>query len=78
MFSDREATREDIIYAGERALVCLYNGKDGDTLDYIRYTKFCQKVATSSKPVTAKSFISSKVPQLMCIPSDSAGDGTSS
>jgi len=32
--------------AGENALVCLYNGQPGETLDTLRLQRFCQ-VSTS-------------------------------
>ena len=34
--------------AGENALVCLYNGQAGETLDILRLQRFCQKVSTSA------------------------------
>ena len=34
--------------AGENALVCLYNGQAGETLDILRLQRFCQKVSTST------------------------------
>ena len=46
--------KEEIIAAGEQALVCLYNGKPGESLDALRYARFQEKVARSSKYVEAK------------------------
>ena len=46
-FCKKDATVDDVIDAGEAALVCPYNGKEGDTLDGLRYAKFCDKVATN-------------------------------
>ena len=40
--------KDDIIAAGERALVCLYNGRSGESLNFLRCTRFCQKVATGN------------------------------
>jgi hypothetical protein len=42
------ATREDIVLAGEKALLSLYNGATEKSLDALRYSRFCQKVATAS------------------------------
>ena len=47
--------KSDIVVAGEKAVVCLYNGGEGDSIDQLRYNKFCQKVATSNKRVEAES-----------------------
>ena len=33
--------------AGEAAFMVMYNGKKSDTLDSLRYKKYCDKVATS-------------------------------
>ncbi len=44
---------EEIITAGEKALVCLYNGTLEDSLDSLWYKKFCNKVASSTTPVQA-------------------------
>ena len=46
-FCKKDATVDDVIDAGEAALVCPYNGKEGDTLDGLRYAQFCDKVATN-------------------------------
>ena len=40
--------KEEIIAAGEQALVCLYNGKPGESLDALRYARFQEKVARSN------------------------------
>jgi len=39
---------QDIIAAGEQALMTLYNGRPGETLDYFCYRCFCEKVATNT------------------------------
>ena len=44
LFSKQDATIYDVVAAGDAALVCRYNGKDGDNLDAL---KFCSKVATN-------------------------------
>ena len=46
-FGKKDATVDDVIDAGEAALVCLYSGKEGDNLDGLRYAKCCDKVATN-------------------------------
>ena len=45
-FCKKDATVDDVIDAGEAALVCLYSGKEGENLDGLRYAKFCDTVAT--------------------------------
>ena len=45
VFNRTNASREDIIEAGERALVSLLNGRRGEKLDYLRYRKYCEKLA---------------------------------
>ena len=46
-FFKKDATVDDVIHAGEAALVCLYTGKEGDYLNGQRYAKICNKVATN-------------------------------
>jgi len=42
-FNRPGATKEDIVLAGEKTLVCLYNCKSpNESLDSLRYTRFCQ------------------------------------
>ena len=53
-FHTRDANKADIIAAGEKALLCLLNAKEED-LDKTRYRRFCQKVATCTSAVEAKS-----------------------
>ncbi|XP_076444211.1 uncharacterized protein LOC143282453 [Babylonia areolata] len=38
--------QNDIITAGEKALICLYNGHKEDSLDTLRYQRFHEKVST--------------------------------
>ena len=38
------ATAEENSTAGEQVLVTIYNGKPGETLDFVRYKRFCEKV----------------------------------
>ena len=48
LFTNQGATKKDIIAAGEEALVHVYNGKQGEGIDGLRYKRFCEKVAKSS------------------------------
>ena len=48
VFDSQAASPHAIQSAGERALVVMYNGKN-ETLDALRYKKYCEKVATSVK-----------------------------
>ena len=49
VFASREHNHEEVAKAGEKAIVPLYGGKEGDTLDDLRFLKYIQKVSTSSK-----------------------------
>ena len=55
VFFKPDATKEEIIEAGEEALVVLYKGHAGECLDSLRYRKFCQKLSTG------KSFVQPEV-----------------
>jgi len=48
VFNRTSATQDDIIAA---ALLCLYNSGSDENLDSLRYTRFCQKVATGNSCV---------------------------
>ena len=49
VFNRTDATKEDIIKAGENALVCMYGDKyAGLPIYQLRLQKFCQKVSASS------------------------------
>lgn len=48
VFFNNASSKDDVARAGEKALVILYNGKRADTLDSLRYHRFCEKVASSS------------------------------
>lgn len=43
-----DVNKEDVIEAGERALVCLYNGDKDESLNTLRYSRFCQKVSAGN------------------------------
>ena len=50
------ATKEELVLAGEKALLCPYNSKSPDeNLDSLRYTRFCQKVAPVTSSVQPES-----------------------
>ncbi|KAG1701346.1 hypothetical protein GQR58_004811 [Nymphon striatum] len=44
----KDTVKENVMTAGENALVCLYNGQPGETLNKLRLQRFCQKVSTST------------------------------
>jgi len=48
------AKKEDIVTAGEKALILLYNGDPKDGLDALRYKRFSEKVLKCSKYVEAR------------------------
>ncbi len=54
MFARSLAISSDIITAGERAIVCLYNGSPDISLDELRYRKFCDKVVTKKSHITSQ------------------------
>ena len=43
--------KNDIVVAGEKALVCLYGGASDEGLNTLRYKSFCEKVAKSTSHV---------------------------
>jgi len=47
-FNTPGASKEDVIKAGENALVCLYNGQPRETLDILRLQRFSRKVSTTT------------------------------
>ena len=42
---------EDIIEAGEKAIVSLYDGEEGESLDELRYKMFCHKTSTAKTSI---------------------------
>ena len=47
-FNRSAATEEEIVLAGEKALLCVYNCKSPvESLDTLRCTRFCQQAATA-------------------------------
>lgn len=55
VFIMSEASKDDIITAGETALVCLYNGKFHQSINVLRYEKFCVKSARNTVVVQPSS-----------------------
>ena len=50
-FNSPSATAEEISTAGEQVLVTIYNSKPGETLDFVRYKRFCEKVARNTSHI---------------------------
>ena len=50
-----DSSNEDIVQSGEVALVLLYGGSEDERLDALRYKRFREKVASSTKYVEARS-----------------------
>ena len=50
-FNSPSATAEEISTAGEQVLVSIFNGKPGETLDFVRYKCFCEKVARNTSHI---------------------------
>jgi len=48
VFHSDLASAHDVIDAGEKALVLIYNGTMTDTLDSLRHRRFCEKVASKT------------------------------
>ena len=54
-FCKKDLSKESIKQIGEKALVALYNGSRDEGLDNLRYRRYCEKVAKSSKYVQPQS-----------------------
>ena len=55
-FNRSAATEEEVVLAGEKALLCVYNCKSPvESLDTLRCTGFCQQVATETTFVQPES-----------------------
>ena len=54
-FNSTSASKKDVVAAGEKALVCLFNGKADEGLDSLRYCRYCKKVATNTSQVRPQS-----------------------
>ena len=46
---------EEIIMAGEKALVSLYGGSHGESIDDLRYRRFCENVSKTTEAVEPNS-----------------------
>ena len=55
VFNNISASKKDVVAAGEKALVCLYNGKSDEGLDSLRYRRYCEKVVTNISRVQPQS-----------------------
>ncbi|EDO39052.1 predicted protein [Nematostella vectensis] len=56
IFHQADAAKNDIAAAaGETALLCLYKGLKDETLDSLRYARFCQKISTGNTQVRPES-----------------------
>lgn len=55
VFDCVSATTEEIKLAGEKALVVMYNGKKDETLNTLRLSRYCEKVAKSLNRVEPRS-----------------------
>ena len=55
IFSNPSAEKNNIISAGEKAIVCLYGGKPEEGLDSIRYNRYCEKVMSNTTCVSPTS-----------------------
>ena len=55
VFNNTSASKEDVVAVGEKALVCVYNGKSDEGLDSLRYRRYCEKVATNTSQVQPQS-----------------------
>ena len=43
VFDSPISTHEEIASAGEKVIVALYNGKANDSLNTLRFSKYCEK-----------------------------------
>ena len=55
VFDSTSSTLGEIESAGEKAMVAIYNGKKDDTLNGLRLTRYCKKVAKSFNKVEPRS-----------------------
>ena len=55
VFCKQGLDQHTVITAGEKALVCLYNGRMGDTLDTLRFQRFHEKVSSCTTTVQVQS-----------------------
>ena len=55
VFNSDSASTRDVVDAGEKALLLVYNGKLTDSLDSLRHKRFCEKVASKTSHVKPQS-----------------------
>ena len=55
VFDSPISTHEEIASAGEKVFVALYNGKANDSLNTLRFSKYCEKVAKNLNKVEPRS-----------------------
>ena len=55
-FTKKDVSKEDVMFAGDKALVLLYGDSYAEGLDSLRYKRFCDKVSKSTSPVDPQSF----------------------
>lgn len=55
VFSDPKSTVAEVTEAGKKAFGMLYNGKKGQTLNDLRYTRFADKVKTAKSCIKVQS-----------------------
>ena len=51
IFNNPNSTTKEIESAGEKALVNIYNGKNNESLNALRYRRYCEKLATNTTQV---------------------------
>ena len=51
IFNNPNSTAKEIESAGEMALVNIYNGKSNESLNTLRYRRYCEKLATNTTQV---------------------------
>ena len=54
IFDNPHSTPAQVDQAGEKALVAIYSGKKTDSLNNLRYKKYCEKVSTNISQVDPK------------------------
>ena len=54
VFNQIGQAKEDIIVAGERALVSLYGGAKEEGLDVLRYRRFCDNISKGTSHVETR------------------------
>lgn len=55
VFGNSKSKIPDVVEAGNRAIVMLYNGKPGQSLNELRYNRFADKVSTSKSCIDVQS-----------------------